>query len=40
MNFEPFLAATKNRDIGYEYFEQFLIFNCTFAQPILAPTKN
>ena len=23
MNFEPILATTKNRDIGYEYFEQF-----------------
>ena len=26
MNFEPILAAT----IGYKYFKQFLIVNCTF----------
>ena len=31
MNFEPILAATINRDIGYKYVKQFLIFNCTFA---------
>ena len=23
MNFEPILATTKNRDIGYEYFYSF-----------------
>ena len=25
MNFEPILATTKNRDIGYKYVKQFLI---------------
>ena len=27
MNFEPILATT----IGYKYFKQFLIVNCTFV---------
>ena len=31
VNFEPILTTTKIRDIGYKHFEQFFIFNCTFA---------
>ena len=31
MNFEPILATTRNRDIGYKYVKQFLIVNCTFV---------
>ena len=40
MNFEPILARTKSKDIGYQYFKQFLISNCSFLQPILATTEN
>ena len=39
MNFEPILATTKNR-YRLRILLTVLIFNCTFAQPILATTKN
>ena len=36
MNFETTLATTNSdRDIGYKYFKQFLIFNCTFVFRLL-----
>ena len=39
MNFEPISATTKNR-YRLRILLTVLIFNCSFAQPILATTKN